>query len=351
MLQFVRCGALPLTPLWRVAHKGRVRAKVERRNERSGLLIAALLAVVVAIASGCENAQSVAPVTRIRITTGLAGMTFRPLGEALAAAYARVMPGVRFEVVETPGSVTNLQRLEAGEAELGLALADVAYTAYNGRGADFPRPARNVRAIAVLHPSAVHLLVPDTSTARSIADLKGRIGVGPSGSGTAVTSALLLNAFNVAPRTISNEALPFIAAADALGSGELDAAVVVAADPVDAVHRAVASGARLVEIGGEHVSRLRAEYPFLRPGSIPAGTYPREKRPVQTLLVDVLLVTREGLDEALVRRLTSVLFDVLPDLAAKNDFLRQMDPQRAPATPIPLHPGAALFYRERELAR
>jgi TRAP transporter TAXI family solute receptor len=99
------------------------------------------------------------------------------------------------------------------------------------------------------------------------------------------------------------------------------------------------------------VRRLRAEYPFLRPGSIPAGTYPREKRPVQTLLVDVLLVTREGLDEALVRRLTSVLFDVLPDLAAKNDFLRQMDPQRAPATPIPLHPGAALFYRERELAR
>ena len=350
MLQFVRRAALPLTPLYRVAHKGRVRAVIGSRNGRSGLLIGATLAVVVA-GSSCENAQSIAPVTRVRITTGLAGMTFRPLGEALAAAYARVMPGVHFEVVETPGSVTNLQRLEAGEAELGLALADVAYTAYNGRGVDFPSPARNVRAIAVLHPSAVHVLVPEKSGVSSIADLKGRIGVGPGGSGTAVTSALLLSAFNVSPRTITNQSLSFIAAADALGAGELDAAFVVAADPVNAVQRALASGARLVEISGEDVSRLRSEYPFLRPGTIPAGMYPREPRPIQTMLVDVLLVTRDGLDEALVRRLTSALFDVLPELALKNDFLRQMDPQRAPATPIPLHAGAALYYRERELAR
>jgi TRAP-type uncharacterized transport system substrate-binding protein len=28
-----------------------------------------------------------------------------------------------------------------------------------------------------------------------------------------------------------------------------------------------------------------------------------------------------------------------------------MDPQRAPATVIPLHPGAARYYRERELSR
>ena len=69
------------------------------------------------------------------------------------------------------------------------------------------------------------------------------------------------------------------------------------------------------------------------------------------MLVDALLLTREGLDEGLVRRLTSALFDVLPELATHNDFLRRMDPTRAPATPIPLHSGAALFYRQMELSR
>ena len=69
------------------------------------------------------------------------------------------------------------------------------------------------------------------------------------------------------------------------------------------------------------------------------------------MLVDVLLLTRQDLDDELVRRLTSALFDVLPQLAASHDFLRLMDARRAPATPIPLHPGAALYYRERELSR
>ena len=172
-------------------------------------------------------------------------MTFKPLGEALAAAYARAVPGVRFEVVETPGSVTNLQRLEAGEAELGLALADVAYTAYNGRGADFPRAARSVRGIAVLHPSAVHVLVPGTSSSSVDRRLRRAHRRRARGQRHRRHLGAAAERVQVPPRSIINEALPFIAAADALGTGELDAAFVVAADPVDAVRRAMAAGARL----------------------------------------------------------------------------------------------------------
>jgi len=300
---------------------------------------------------GCRQPAPPPRPTVIRITTGLPGMTFKPLGEALAAAFQAVITDARFEVIETAGSVANLQRLESGDADLGFALADVAYTAFNGRGMDFPTPAKHVRALAVLHPSAVHVLVPANSKARSVADLRGRVGVGPAGSGTAVTSALILSTFGVSPRQITNQSLPFITASDALSTGELEAAFVVAADPVDAVQRATNAGARLLEIGGDQVRQLRVDYPFLRPGSIPGGTYRREPRSIQTVLVDVLLLTRLDLDDELVRRLTSVLFDVLPQLSASHDFLRAMDVRRAPATPIPLHPGAALYYREQELSR
>jgi len=72
---------------------------------------------------------------------------------------------------------------------------------------------------------------------------------------------------------------------------------------------------------------------------------------MHTLSIDVLLLGRAGLDDALVHRLTSILFQVLPQLGAELTFLRSMDPDRAPATPIPLHPGAARFYREKELSR
>lgn len=42
---------------------------------------------------------------------------------------------------------------------------------------------------------------------------------------------------------------------------------------------------------------------------------------------------------------------ILPRLSSELDFLKDMDPERAPATPIPLHPGATRYYRERLLRR
>ena len=350
MLQIVRKGPRGLT----VDGPSRIRTLMGSSSPSPGLraLVGASWLLVALMIPACRAEPPVAksPLV-IRITTGLPGMTFKPLGEALAHAFESAVADAHFEVIETAGSVANLQKLESGEADLGFALADVAYTAFNGRGVEFPSPARTVRGMAVLHPSAVHVLVPAGSTAQSIADLRGRIGVGPAGSGTAVTSALLLNAFGVPQSDITNLFLPFITASQALATGDLDAAFVVAADPVDAVQRATSAGARLITINGEQVRRLRSEYPFLRPGTIPAGTYQKGAGPIPTMLVDVLLLTREGLDDELVRRLTSALFDVLPQLAASNDFLRLMDTRRAPATPVPLHAGAALYYRERELSR
>jgi TRAP-type uncharacterized transport system substrate-binding protein len=46
-----------------------------------------------------------------------------------------------------------------------------------------------------------------------------------------------------------------------------------------------------------------------------------------------------------------VFFEALPAQPFLQDALRFMDLDQAPATPIPLHEGAARYYRERELMR
>jgi TRAP-type uncharacterized transport system substrate-binding protein len=99
------------------------------------------------------------------------------------------------------------------------------------------------------------------------------------------------------------------------------------------------------------MDRLRSAYPYLRSAIIPAGTYPNQRESVHSLSIDVVLLAREELDDDLVRRLTVGLFQMLPRLSSELDFLKGMDPERAPATPIPLHRGATLYYRERELSR
>jgi len=310
-----------------------------------------LLSSLGALTVSCAASMTSTKRPSVRISTGLPGMTFKPLGEALVSAYSRVLPDIEFIVVETPGSLSNLQNLEAGRADLGLALADVTYMAFNNELSE-SAALRGVRGMSVLHPSRVHVLVRPESSIQSLSQLRGRdVAVGPPGSGTAVTSELVLRAFDVRLDQVRQHALPFADLTRELTRGSLECAFVVSADPVDAVGSATAAGARLLEVKGPTVSRLRTDYPFLRSTVIPGGLYTNHPDSIETVADDVLLVCRATMDELLVRRLTVALFDVLPQLALSLDYLRLMDIERSPATPIPLHAGAAWYYREAQLER
>lgn len=279
-------------------------------------------------------------------------MTFASLGRALAGAFATAVPDIPLVTVETPGSVRNLELLGEGQADLAFSLADVAYLSYSGELRETIRPVGTLRGIAVLHHSRVHVLVRGDSPITSVSDLRGRaIAVGPPGSGTAATSELVLAAFGVPLDTVSRRPLSFADTAGALARGDVQAAFVVAADPVDAVGQAIRSGARLLEVDGPAALRLRTQYPFLRRDVILPGTYAGQNGSVHTLGIDVLLLCREELDEQLVRRVTAALFAALPELATRLGYLKLMDLDRAASSPVPLHPGAAWYYRERELAR
>jgi hypothetical protein len=284
----------------------------------------------------------------IRVSTGAPSGSFRPLSEALVKGYAQLMTDVRVVAVNTPGSLGNLQELEDGTVDIGLAQAGLAHMAYNGRLRDSGRPFRNIRGIAVLNSSPVHLLVGPGSTIRSVEDLKGR-RVSMSRDGAAVTSQLVLRGFFAAGQV--HEVGGASGTTAKLLDNTLDAAFAVSSLPSEEVWRHTQAGARLLEVRGPAVDRLRTTFPFFHSDIIPARTYPGQHEPVHTLSVDVVLLARVGLDPALVRRLTEGLFRMLPQLSAELPFLKRMELERAPATPVPLHPGAVLYYREQELAR
>jgi TRAP transporter TAXI family solute receptor len=314
--------------------------------------IVAVVVVVcgVTVVRGTSTESQTAPV--LRIATGLPSMTFNRLGRELADAFGQQMPDVRFAVVETPGSVRNIELLERGEAELALSLADVAYLGYNGELPALQQRSGQLRGVAVLHHSRVHVLARAGASITAMSDLRGRtIAIGPPGSGTAETSQLLLTAFDLPLHSVTLRSLPFADVTAALTRGEVEASIIVAGDPVDAVSRATAAGARLLDITGPKALALRTRYRFLRVDVIPPQTYRGQEQTVQTLGVDVLLLCRAGVEAALVRRLTAALFSALPALASRLNYLRAMDLRRAPATPVPLHAGAALYYREQELVR
>ena len=68
-------------------------------------------------------------------------------------------------------------------------------------------------------------------------------------------------------------------------------------------------------------------------------------------LQEFLLVCRDDLAEEVVYEFTKEFFAALPMLATSNSEAALVDVEKAPATPIPLHSGAARYYREREVLK
>ena len=98
-------------------------------------------------------------------------------------------------------------------------------------------------------------------------------------------------------------------------------------------HEMMDAGARLLPIRGPDVDRLRTMYPFFRLKSSRPARHREVDEPVNTLSVDVVLLTRAGLDDAVVRRLTEGLFRMLPQLSAELPFLKGMTPNVRPPRP------------------
>ena len=275
------------------------------------------------------------------------------IGEPLVQEYARSMPGVEVRLVNSAGSVGAVEAIQRGDADLGFSFADVAYIA-NRHLQENPRPSlREVRGIASLQVAPVHVLVRRGVEIRHVGSLRGlKVRTAQASSGQAFHATLIFDAFGLDAGSFERKSMPSARVLEALADGTVDAAFATAYYPAAEITAAMSQGARLIPIDGAVAERLRHEHPFVRRVSIPAYTYPGQDSPVETIGVDRLLVCRSDLDEMLVHDMTEHFLNALPRLSsALRTSLRLMDLEQASATPIPLHKGAARYYRERELSQ
>jgi TRAP transporter TAXI family solute receptor len=244
------------------------------------------------------------------------------------------------------GSLGILDGMRSRSLEFGAITSDAAYLAFTGGLDTHIAPFETLRGMTVLELKTIHLMVGKHRHARSIAELRGmNVSLGPPGTGTALVSERLLDAHGLTLDDLTEEYLSIADAAKRLTDGSLDAAFMPMVAPgVDAA-AAARGGAQLLEIAGPKVEELRLQYPFLLRTSLPGGSYPGHEKQVQTIAVDLLLVCRADADERLVYDVLQAYFKALSHTTAVIDL------NRATGMSIPLHPGAARYYRERELSR
>ena len=162
------------------------RAPKSRAATRSRLGGVCLLgALVLATSLGQIGAQEP---KFLRIATAASSSTNYDVGGVLASAISSPpgarpcdkggscgVPGLVAVVQTTKGFNENVQAVAQGLAETALVEADVVYWAYHGSG-EFrdQKAARNLRAIANLFPSTVHVVVPRALGIQDIAQLSGK---------------------------------------------------------------------------------------------------------------------------------------------------------------------------------
>ena len=323
------------------------RFAISGKPVRRRFAIASLL--VSLCATACASGSAAPQPQQLTLWSGIAPAFTNDLIQRLNSA----LPQIHIDLQTTSGGVVAVSAVDSGQGQLGLAQSDVVYIAYR-RGIERNLyPHKNLRAIAVLWVNTFHVLVRRDSPFRSIDDLKGRrVGIIPPGTSGEFSTRIVLGAHGMSYADLQPIFEPTDNLVPKLGSGQIDA--VFSANPLMlAVTRALSQAVplRMLPIGRPEVNRLRGSYPFLKPVTVAANELPGQSQPIETLGAEWLLVCRSDLSEDLVYQLTRAFFEQLPAMARDHGEAALIDPEQAPAAPIPLHAGAARYYREREILR
>jgi TRAP transporter TAXI family solute receptor len=306
-------------------------------------------------AAGLMGLPSPALARRLRmvIVTGSTGGVFYPYGGGLAKVLTEKGKDIQATAQVTGGSVDNIKLLSAGEAEIGFSTIDSAYDGYKGLAAYREDGPQNIRVLAVLYDSFLHVVVNAASGITSVAGLKGkRVSVGSAGSSTESIADRVLAAAGLDPmKDVTRDNLSVAESVGALKDGKVAGFFWIGGIPTSAVKDLAASGQPALTFlpTGRELAVMERKWPGLyRPMDLPAGSYERQARPVAGLgVANVLLVSGEA-EDAFVTTVLTTLFANLAEVQKIHPEARKLTLAGAAArTAVPFHPAAERFYRAK----
>ena len=302
-----------------------------------------------------------------RIGTGGVGGTYYPVGSLIAQAISHPpnspactdpelcgVPGLVAVAQTANGSVANVTAVGSGVLESGFSQSDVAYWAYSHSGVFkdtefFP----NLRAIAGLYAETIHIVARKGARISKVVDLKGKhVSLDEPGSGTLVDARLVLEAYGLSEDDIEPEYIKPSLAGERLRNGSLDAFFIVAGHPVVSIEELNrTTDIVIVPIDGPERNRLLSEYRFFTSQVIESGVYEGVGE-VPTVSVPAVWVTRSDMDENLVYEITRALWNQASRKLLDGGHVkgRSISIETAlDGIAIPLHIGAARFYKQKGL--
>ncbi len=311
-------------------------------------LVAAVAALAVVLSAPAARAQAF-----INVLTGGTSGVYYPLGVAIGKIFSDNIPDVKTQVQATKASVENLILLQQGRGEIAFALGDSLKAAWEGdEEAGFKSKLDKLRTIGAIYPNYIQIVATADSGIKTLADLKGKsLSVGAPKSGTELNSRAVLAAAGLSYKDMGKvEYLPFAESVDLMKNRQLNATLQSAGLGVASLKDLSSSTEiSVVSVPKEVVDKIGAPFKSV---IIPANTYTGQDKDVPTAAVINYLVTSSAVSDDLAYQMTKLIYESLPDLANAHVAGKEIKLENAATgSPVPLHPGAIRYYKEKGLIK
>jgi TRAP transporter TAXI family solute receptor len=311
-------------------------------------LVAAVAALAVVLSAPAARAQAF-----INVLTGGTSGVYYPLGVAIGKIFSDNIPDVKTQVQATKASVENLILLQQGRGEIAFSLGDSLKAGWEGdEEAGFKSKLDKLRTIGAIYPNYIQIVATADSGIKTLADLKGKsLSVGAPKSGTELNSRAILAAAGLSYKDMAKvEYLPFAESVDLMKNRQLNATLQSAGLGVASLKDlSTSTEISVVSVPKEVVDKIGAPFKSV---IIPANTYTGQDKDVPTAAVINYLVTSSAVSDDLAYQMTKLIYESLPDLANAHAAGKEIKLESAATgSPVPLHPGAIRYYKEKGLIK
>jgi TRAP transporter TAXI family solute receptor len=305
--------------------------------------------VLLAGSAAAQDGGKAIQKTTVTLGTATPGGGFPLYGDAFAQAMNEADPTLSILPRNTKGSNENIPLLEAGSLDIALVAGEPSYEAFMGIG----RPATRLKILTAMYSSPGMFVVRADSPYKAIRDLVGQpIAFGAKGSGLPILSRYVLDGLGLKQdEDFQSVYLDRAGDGPAMVQDGRVAALWGAGIgwPGFAALAASPGGARFIAPDAEEIARIRAKHSFLKPLTVPAGSYPNQNARIDSVGSWSFVLARESLPDDVAYRLARTLHGAESALCKKlTQACETTAANTVAAAPNAelIHPGVLKYFRE-----
>lgn len=296
------------------------------------------------------------------IATASTGGTYYPVGVGIATIASLKLAKkhkLTFSAITSAGSGENIDMLDKSEVNFAILQGLFGSMAWQGKAKYEGKKKENLRSITMLWQNVEQFTIDkEYAKTGNIMDLKNlydrAFSIGGRNSGSRVSAETIMDALGIDYGKMNIQYLGYTPSSTALQDGKIKGMNTPAGTPTSAVTNAYATiGAKNIEVlnfSKEDLEKIDAHYPVWTPFTIKADTYPGQEKDINTIAQPNLLVVTKDTPDETVYLLTKTIYENLPFLNTVHKATKAMSLEKAiDGLPMPLHPGALKFYKEKGL--